>query len=463
MSILFKDAYFILNEFSKKKILFDFPEKQLKSLAENVIKMFPHVNDPQSNIREFITKAHRVTHEFHYDDEPDKSLNMQERALNTQKNILKRFFRKEVEASEAFFVFLCTFDKSTMEYFNQVLYEKLNLRKEIIEVANQFFDIFWDNIVINEMPLMDTGRGWPMRTLSIAEFCDLYAIPPSTVIEKCLRSRDSRKGAITSFIEEQWKKVTKSIGSYNEEFRQGIVGVIHEYENKPTTVGSLIAKAKAIIMINSYTDNCSLYKAMGEHRLMTFELCYGMRAAIIQWIFPNRNFTTNETITPVFFERISTTSDDIQSNRNNFRPRWPNYDENVTRNIDDSYINNFYFDESIAVQPSIGFLPPNNSTNHRVDPVRSQEVQKKPQDDPQVKRKTKKETLTGFNHAKDIAEESENFACTICIENRKCVLAYPCKHLLYCQTCARENADKLSDSNCPVCRAPIDNYDVIFT
>ena len=58
----------------------------------------------------------------------------------------------------------------------------------------------------------------------------------------------------------------------------------------------------------------------------------------------------------------------------------------------------------------------------------------------------------------DVVDDDEDATvCIVCLENKKRVLLYPCKHLCLCKDCSKSVTDQ-----CPVCRTQIDKRDEIF-
>jgi hypothetical protein len=53
-------------------------------------------------------------------------------------------------------------------------------------------------------------------------------------------------------------------------------------------------------------------------------------------------------------------------------------------------------------------------------------------------------------------------ACIVCADERKCVMATPCNHVLYCEPCSLRAAGTPFGRNCAQCRAPISNFVRIY-
>lgn len=45
-------------------------------------------------------------------------------------------------------------------------------------------------------------------------------------------------------------------------------------------------------------------------------------------------------------------------------------------------------------------------------------------------------------------------ACSLCCENQSNVTIQPCQHKTFCEDCTKRL------SNCPICRCPIEKYDI---
>ena len=53
--------------------------------------------------------------------------------------------------------------------------------------------------------------------------------------------------------------------------------------------------------------------------------------------------------------------------------------------------------------------------------------------------------------------ERENYICTICYDNPREVLYFPCYHLAVCRTCNNNITE------CPICRSPVEHQIIPFT
>jgi len=88
-------------------------------------------------------------------------------------------------------------------------------------------------------------------------------------------------------------------------------------------------------------------------------------------------------------------------------------------------------------------------------------LQSSPVSDPETPSETKKKLLSKLANKlnRDKKEENGDYACLICLENRKIVILLPCSHQVYCVGCSIEQfVDKLE---CPVCR--VKAIDILVT
>lgn len=53
----------------------------------------------------------------------------------------------------------------------------------------------------------------------------------------------------------------------------------------------------------------------------------------------------------------------------------------------------------------------------------------------------------------DTKTEVSEIQCCVCMENKKCVLFEPCKHIVSCNNCSKNIGRK--KNQCPLCREPI--------
>ena len=71
------------------------------------------------------------------------------------------------------------------------------------------------------------------------------------------------------------------------------------------------------------------------------------------------------------------------------------------------------------------------------------------------KEKNNDNTLRGKeNDEKE--EDNNNIKCVICLENYKCMLLMPCKHVCCCEQCSKDI------NQCPLCRKNIESKTKIY-
>ena len=62
----------------------------------------------------------------------------------------------------------------------------------------------------------------------------------------------------------------------------------------------------------------------------------------------------------------------------------------------------------------------------------------------------------------NVASATEE-SCLICMENKKCVLALPCSHVISCVACSREYLEKSQGhATCPKCRTVVSELKLIY-
>eukprot|EP01038_Epipyxis_sp_PR26KG_P005914 gene5914-8157_t len=59
-------------------------------------------------------------------------------------------------------------------------------------------------------------------------------------------------------------------------------------------------------------------------------------------------------------------------------------------------------------------------------------------------------------------KNDETRLCCICLENLKCVVLLPCKHLCLCEDCSPLNSMKNTLQSCPICRQSIQQSIKVF-
>ena len=106
---------------------------------------------------------------------------------------------------------------------------------------------------------------------------------------------------------------------------------------------------------------------------------------------------------------------------------------------------------SFPYLPKINFVNPEENKNEKMEIKEEKREEFKKENKEELKEKNKVED----KEEKD-DENEDNMKCSICLDNNKCMLFLPCKHVSCCEKCA-ENLD-----SCPLCRNPIQSKIKIY-